>query len=355
MKAAGFLIDFTTHLDHLGVLCSFLDIPLIVTDDKIVNVARTYYPELRIERREISEVTSPEIMDEFDFLLYTSKVWAYETYAYAREIYNKPVRIAYCPHGNSDKGHSLEGMTSLPPNDIELYYGEHMLKHLKQMGALDIINETVRTGNFRLAYYHKHKAFYDELAHKEVFSHFKESKDTILYAPTWNTEECPSSFFDQCAGLINALPSHYNLIVKMHPLLEMRFPSHVHQLLGRYDSHKRVLFLEEFPSIYPLLAGCFLYLGDFSSIGYDFLAFDRPLFFFDPLQNEKKTRSHTLHTCGITLPTEGNIFSFIEAHLSENKKTYTSKRKEMYAYTFGKFKEAEEIKRNLLDLSPICS
>ena len=352
MKAAGFIIQHNTHLDHLGVLCELLDIPLIVTDDHLIETARTFYPNLRIERRELSDVTSPEIMDEFDFLFYTSKVWSYETYAYARWIYNKDVRVVYCPHGNSDKGHSLRGMADLPPNDIELFYGEHMLGHLKQMGTFDHINETIPTGNFRFAYYQKHRTFYDHLAEKEIFSQLKENKECILYAPTWSTEECPSSFLDQCAQLIDTLPNTYNLIVKLHPLLAEHHPAETYRLLGTYDRHESVLFVDHFPPIYPLLAGCSLYLGDFSSMGYDFLAFNRPLYFFDPLSDKGKNRGHTLHQCGMTLPPTENTFSFIENTLAENKKAYASKRLEMYAHTFGKPREIEVIKSALKKLSP---
>ena len=352
MKAAGFIIQHSTHLDHLGVLCELLNIPLIVTDDHLIETASTFYPNLRMIRCELADVTSPDMMDEFDFLFYTSKVWSYETYAYARWIYNKDARIVYCPHGNSDKGHSLEGESDLPPNDIELYYGDHMLNHLKQMGAYPLINETVPVGNFRLTYYKKHRAFYDNLVKKEIFSQFKEEKETVLYAPTWSTSECPSSFLAQCAELIDTLPKKYNLIVKLHPLLSEHHPAETYRLLGTYDSHERVLFVDNFPPIYPLLSHCALYLGDFSSVGYDFLAFNRPLYFFDPLNETEKNRGHTLHTCGMTIPEKQNPFTFIESTLAENKKAYASKRKEMYAYTFGSPKTPEEIKAALLKLAP---
>ncbi len=334
MKAAGFVIQHSTHLDHLGVLCELLNIPLIVTDENLIELAKTYYPALKIERREIADVTSFEILDEFDFLLYTSKVWAYETYGYARYIYNKSTRIVYCPHGNSDKGHSLKEMPDLPPSDIELYYGEHMLRHLKEMGALSSINALVRVGNFRLAYYKKHQSFYDALAQKQIFSQLDIRNPTYLYAPTWSTEECPSSFFTSCSRLIDALPKQANLIVKLHPLLEERSLAQTHRLIGAHSANKQVLFVDTFPPILPLLARCSAYIGDFSSMGYDFLAFDKPLFFFNPLQKER-TKSHTLHSVGLTLPQEGNPFTFIENHFEENLAQFSSKRKEMLEITFG--------------------
>ena len=87
-------------------------------------------------------------------------------------------------------------------------------------------------------------------------------------------------------------------------------------------------------------------------MGYDFLAFNRPLYFFDPLASQEKNRGHTLHACGMTLPAEENTFAFIERTLEENKKAYASKRLEMYAHTFGEPRNIKLIKDALQRLLP---
>ncbi len=349
MKAAGFIIHFDTHLDHLGVLCELLDIPLIVSEEHLFNAAHTFYPHLQVELRSYTDVTSKSIMEEFDFLYFSSRLWAWESYVFAREFYKNDVRIIYCPHGNSDKGHSLIAHPDYPESDIELYYGEHMYDLLEKKGAVDKAQGAIRLGNFRYSYYKKHRTFYNALAHKHIFAHLDPLKETILYAPTRPSDECPTSFFQECGTLIEKLPDQYNLLIKLHPVLEKDFPVETLQLLGKHSDTPRVLFTENFPPIYPILEQCAFYIGDFSSIGYDYLAYDRPLFFFDPFDGKEKTRSHTLHACGLTLPSRENPFPFIEKNLEENKHELSAERQKMYAHTFGEPRDIATIKQDILN------
>jgi CDP-glycerol glycerophosphotransferase (TagB/SpsB family) len=70
--------------------------------------------------------------------------------------------------------------------------------------------------------------------------------------------------------------------VKPHPNTERKYKIEL--------TRTKVRLLEHFPPIYPLLDRTDAYIGDMSSIGYDFLAYERPLFFLtkekaDPLSN----------------------------------------------------------------------
>jgi hypothetical protein len=349
MNSVGLTVGPITHLDHLGVLCDLLDIPLYVAEDELLQAAKTYYPNLRAELKSYAEITSCDLMHSFDALLFTSKVWACETCVLAKDLFKSPLRVIYCPHGNSDKGHSLQDELSYPANDIELYYGDHMLDLLKKIGVEKNARATIRIGNFRYYYYKKYQSFYDALIQKMIFSHLQHQRQTVLYAPTWNTEESPTSFFSACGKLIDQLPDCYNLIVKLHPFLEKDYPAQTYQLLGNYEGREGVMFLEDFPPIFPLLAHCDLYLGDFSSIGYDFLTFDRPLFFFDPFEQKGiKTQSHFLHQCGLTIPSDVPVFEFIAGNLEKNQKELSAARKKIYDYTFGEERSIEAIKQDLL-------
>ena len=159
-------------------------------------------------------------------------------------------------------------------------YGDHQLDLLRDSGALPLIRKTIRTGNYRLPYYLAHQARFDQLAEESVFKQFDQQRPTILYAPSWNDGENASSFAVLTETLIRELSDSFNLLIKLHPLLAEDSPALFYSLLSRYEGNRRVQFLVEFPPIYPLLAKCDLYLGDHSSIGYDFLAFDKPLFYF---------------------------------------------------------------------------
>lgn len=52
----------------------------------------------------------------------------------------------------------------------------------------------------------------------------------------------------------------------------LQFPEEIARLKS-----EGIQFIEDFPPIYPLLAQMDLYIGDMSSIGYDFLSFKRPM------------------------------------------------------------------------------
>lgn len=353
MKACGIIHGTDYLLDHLGVLCEELDIPLFVTDHKLLLCAKKYYPNLTISYADLPAVSSQEIFSQFDLLLYTSKVWACESYAYVKELYKLPTRIAYCPHGNSDKGFSFIGTKSYPASDIELYYGNHMKELLEEMGALKGVSLPIRTGNYRLAYYKKNRAFLDSLVEAEIFSRLPSNPKTALYAPTWSSAEATSSFFTSCLDLINSLPSDCNLIVKPHPFLERNDISAYYKLQGACSAKENILFVDSFPPIYPLLARCSFYIGDFSSIGYDFLSFDQPLFFFDSTENQHaSSRARYLHTCGMTLPKQTDPFAFIAKHEHENRLCLSTKRKEMYNYVFGEEVDTALLKKQLLQLQP---
>jgi hypothetical protein len=319
-------------LDHLGVLASFLEIPLITTSPKTVELCHAYYPQVDVIFKEEAELTPQYLADNYDTLFVSYRFWRAEMHPLFQLYCNKQMRMVFCPHGNSDKGHSF---TEHPAQDISLVYGEHMRALLTHSGAMKDIGHTVVTGNYRLPFFLKHRDFYEAAARKLIFGKLDPNKKTIFYAPTWEDKENPSSFYAHCAALIEELPETYNLLIKLHPFLfNDRFALTTH-ILEKYRDHPSVLFLEEFPPIYPLLALSDIYFGDFSSVGYDFLAFDRPMYFF-PM------RDSFLHQCGMMLPEKG-IFEYVEKTLSENQAKFSSVRKKIYSYAFGEEKTGQAV------------
>lgn len=171
------------------------------------------------------------------------------------------MRFVFCPHGNSDKGHSLQNHVQ---QDVSLVYGDHLLALLEQSGAAEKIRHIVRTGNYRYHYYLEHKEFFDALAEEKVFSRFKKEKPVVLYAPTWSDSENPGSFFSATDRLIEELSGEYNILIKLHPFLMEHHPAHTYALTHRYETHE-CTFPERFPSCLspfgpkcPLLGGLLL-------------------------------------------------------------------------------------------------
>jgi teichoic acid glycerol-phosphate primase len=338
VKAAGIILgSLEHHLDHMAVFCSLMGIPLIVTEEELLLQGQLYYPELQLIFWNCLDAPF-ETVKSFDTIFYsTPRVMFDEIFFIAEATLQKKMRTIWLPHGNSDKGHLSQSMEPLKNEETALVYGPKMIDFIHQ--ATDSPPRCVEIGNFRRNYYLKHQAFYDAV----VQSLNLPAKKTILYAPTWQDGENSSSFFLSTEQLIEQLPENCFLLIKLHPNLEQDIRTI--QLQLRYESHPNVKFLKRFTPIYPLLAKVDIYLGDMSSIGYDFLSFNRPMFFFNPMNRELSHPSLYLHQCGRTLQSAENIFEIIEetqSHLSEVRKM-------VYDYTFGKEKSWDLIKQNILE------
>lgn len=334
-KMVAILSGPATLLDHLGVLASLLEIPLIVTEEKTYALAKQFYPQLDVSLKDSITLSPDFLAENFELILHSGKFWTAQFLPLYQLLGHNHVRFAYCPHGNSDKGHSLKTHVE---QDIALIYGDHMRDLLKRTGALDKTKATARTGNYRYRFYREHRKFYDT-----CLPALDRKKKTILYAPTWQDQETPTSFFQACSSVVEQLAPSYNLIIKLHPLLEQYHPGQTHSLLGKYENQPGVIFLTDFPPIYPLLSVADAYLGDFSSIGYDFLAFDKPMFFFNLTQE-----SHIgvfLHQCGVQIKTVNNLLALIQSHW--NQEPLSALRKQIYHYAFGEERDPRELKKDL--------
>lgn len=328
------------HLtDHLAPLCTILDIPLLLTDSNDADKIKKYYPGLKTLVWEWSAFKLPFLFDQFNFFI-QSEYWHREKFYSAVQSFapkGKKIRNLHCPHGFSDK---IFWFKEAVWEDMTLYYGERMLEIWKEEGVDRDLHQAIRCGNYRRLYYEKHKRYLDELCEKEVWSYFNKKQPLILYAPTCIDQEGATSFLE-AAILLDRLPSAYNMLVKLHPSLEEKANAEVYRLIGKYQNKSNVLFLKDFPLIYPLLAGCNIYIGDMSSIGYDLLSFECPMFFLNQLKRDvSKDKRCMLYRCGTVIqPEEYSRFysmmetslQFMEVHKNSLKAIKTA----LYQKAFG--------------------
>lgn len=324
MKAACLLYGNDQHyLDHLAPLASFLQIPLITTEEGIQEQLSTYYPDVEGIFWDYLDVHF-SLVNRFDTIFYAfTREHFEESFAFAQDHFQKKIRTVWCPHGNSDKNN----LGALQGEEFLLTYGKKMDDLLKKK---KIKKPKFSLGNYRFAYYQKHLKFYQDLLEKELSS-LPRDNPCFLYAPTWQDYENSSSFDSAFPYLLNNLPDSVNLLIKLHPNTWAKYPFEVERAFYPYENKKNLLLLRDFPAIYPILERVDAYIGDASSIGYDFLRFNKPMFF---LNNKRKT---PLSECGFTIAENDypKIYSIIE-----NKKNADSpfvlKRKKLYSYTFGK-------------------
>lgn len=305
------------HLDHVAVWAHLKGIPLIATDESVAAQAEKFYPGLEVVFWDSFEAPEKLVSAYDTIYCCLPRPLFDEAFFIAQKLLRKTVRTIWLPHGNSDKGHLAPSMEGLQHDAEALAYGQKMVDFLKLKNVYDHL-QVKQVGNFRLAYYQQHKLFYDRLVEERI----PVKQKLFLYAPTWKDTENSSSLDGAWKPLIEKLPDGYALAIKPHPNADC----------PDIGEHPNVFLLKDFPPIYALLNRSAAYIGDMSSIGYDFLAFDRPMIFLNPNRRDPKLDPGLfLHRCGRTVAPEeyGKIYDLIEG-----QDELSAVRKEVYRYTF---------------------
>lgn len=340
LRGVGYLQgNLEHHLDHLAPFCSLMGWPLVVTEEKIFEWAHLYYPRLQVFLWSSLEATF-EVTRHFDLVVTTLPRVAFdELFFIAEASLGKRLRTMWLPHGNSDKGHLVPWMEALQSEETVLVYGPRMIDFLAQKKVLHTIKNIIPIGNFRFAYFQKHREFYNKLLDSMHLT-----TPFVLYAPTWSDAELSSSFEGAIDHVIHELSS-FPLVVKPHPNAADK-PLVIQKKLS-YDS--KVTWLDHFPPVYPLLERTSHLIGDFSSIGYDFLTFNRPMFFFNPTQRPEKDEGRFLQRYGTTL-TQSNLSSLsLYIKKQHYQKELHPMREQLYHHTFGAGTSWELISSQLLE------
>ena len=235
-KAVGLNPQSQIHYtDHLAVVCILMDIPLIFIDPLDYSLGSRYYPGLKTELVDYQDLSPEYLIANYD-VLFLSDLWDkntfHEKFGPLEKKYKKTLRHVHCPHGFSDKGFYLKKCAN---EDIALLYGQNMIDQLKYHEVFENLSHYVITGNYRYTYFKQHRKFYDEIIEKEVLSSFAKKQPVILYAPTWLDLEESTTFFDAYAYILGNLPDDYNLIVKLHPRLELDDTANYYHIVGQYS------------------------------------------------------------------------------------------------------------------------
>ncbi|MBM3200904.1 MAG: hypothetical protein FJZ56_00675 [Chlamydiae bacterium] len=338
MDIAGFIYGSDTHyIDHLAPLCDLFNIPLFITEESLERQIQKFYPTV-ITYLESKETICKKILKNYRAIFsclpspMIRKIFFFEEH-----VMRKKILPIWAAHGNSDKGRNTLFMEALFEEKIALVYGQNMIDFLDQKNVLKKLYAHIQVGNYRHHYYLQRKLFYDRLVINEVTSKFREKKPILLYAPTWGRDEKTSPVTLDLPKIVSDLPDHYNLIVKMHPNTLTLHP----HLENKMENRPNLLFLYDFAPIYPLLNVIDGLIGDFSSINYDFLTFEKPLFF---LGEKEKT---AIRECGITIENRAEIFQTIDKHLFDESKMFKEKKQTLYAYTFSLVKSYEMVQKQI--------
>lgn len=336
------------YTDHLAVMSVLMNMPLLFMEEADCEFAKKYYPGLNAQIAEFNDFNKEFLIANYD-ALFMSDLWNQEDFHAQYHLlemkYNKRLRSVYVPHGFSDKGFYLKDCVY---EDIALIYGQNMMDLLKHQHVLDKLNSYVITGNYRYTYFKKNRDFYDRIVQEEIFNKLDKTKPTILYAPTWMDAEESTTFFDS-ASFFSTLPNDFNMIVKLHPRLELDDVANYYNIIGKHEGKPNMLFIKDFPS-YPLMALADAFLTDLSAMGYDFLAFNKPMFFLNKHRRNSQTdRGLFLYRCGVEILPENfdKIYRIIKENIDQDNR-FKKIRSDIYEYTFGKERPFLDIKHDIL-------
>ena len=298
-KTAALLFGKDTHhVDHLAPFCSLFELPLFFTDETLFHLARNQYENLTAYLEPSTSVCM-SIAKHFDQLITTlPKALVAPLFLVEQTVLQKKLATFWLPHGASDK----KNLAALEEEDHLLVYGEKMKRLLPEK----VQHKTTLIGNFRYRYFLQHAPFYETLLQNT----FIFGKENYLFAPSWEEKEIP--FWVE--SLIERKPEHVHLFLKLHPNTTI---SEV--LQEKYRAHKKVTFMDTFTPIYPLLSKMDRLFTDISSIGYDFLTFDRPIHF-------TTTKQEDLQQAG--------ELALLESPYKFSTKDFSAQRKALYAQTF---------------------
>lgn len=318
-------------LDHIAPLADLLNVPLILNDEECFQKATFFYPNQQIELRESLEFSLQEIAERADILI-SCKYFLPHLSSLFETLYKKKISLIFCPHGQSDKGFQAPLLAPYINQEMVFLYGALQKEMLQKLDLWEKIKNHFFIGNYRLHHYKKNQAFFKKKADEIIFSHLKKELPTLLYAPTWNDSDQATSFFSLAKRLAEEMPTDWNLIVKPHPLLEKRATGAYYQALNHLEKIPNLFLLDDCPFIYPLLEKVDVYLGDASSIGYDFLFFNRPLFFAAPSHLYKGP----IRECGQDLNDTEKLYKLLE---KKEDPSFQEKRACLYPKAFQDFLE----------------
>lgn len=240
----GILASFPHHLDHLAPLSYYEKFPLLVRNNQTEEALVNFYPWVDYYRLE----TFPhrDLIETF-ISTSTSETPLKELH---HALYGKKPKMLRFHHGFSDKY-----------QDFSLYDAVLCYKDFP---------------NYRLRFYQEFKKEITETAKK--FLPIQEKANPLLLALTWDSPNIEEKLNWLCQH-----PYKDRFVFRVHPILAERELMHI-KLHAKYNIH---LLDHTCPYIYPFLDLHAGILTDRSSIGYDSLYFQKPLFVLDEVPLKK--------------------------------------------------------------------
>jgi hypothetical protein len=325
------------HVEHLAPWCAMLRMPLLVADHGALPAVAATYPGVAVERlRGVAFPAEPATLaralaSRAPRAVFYSDLFSRKALRAMLGGARDAPRVVYVPHGFSEKRQDWARGTAF--QDVAVLYGQHAFDQLAALGVAGYLHHFIVAGNLRAAYHRAHAAHFRALLAPLGLDGAAPAR-TLLYAPTWRDAIGSSSFFKAFAAFVTGLPSGWRLIVKLHPHLE-RDAATIDALAslcrGR-DAH----LVRASPLCYPFLDLADAYVGDMSSLAYDFLATGRPMFFANAAAGSPADAAGSrLFACGTVIAPErfGDLYRIVDEAWAHDAERFGPARAALEAYT----------------------
>ena len=325
------------QVEHLAPWCELLRIPLLVADNGPLHAVAHAYPGLAVERAH--GIVLPDAMSAFaGAIMERAPRAVFYSDLFGRQPLRRlfggrrdAPRIVYVPHGFSEKRQDWARETAF--QDVAVLYGQHAFDQLVAMGVAGYLHHFVLSGNVRAGYHRRHAPWFRAQLAALGLDGPRPAR-TLLYAPTWQDAIGSSSFFRAFASFVGALPAGWRLIVKLHPHLE-RYASTI-DALSTLCRGRDVHLVRANPLCYPFLELADAYVGDMSSLAYDYLAYGRPMFFTNPTAGQATDAAHSrLFACGTVIGPDRyeDVYRIVDEAWPTDAERYGEARAALDAYT----------------------
>ena len=354
-KRGAAVAFYPHHVEHLAPICALMDLPMITCDSPGQAAAIACYPDIRAVI-----VPGPKVADVIERMCATLREMEIGVVYYCDLIERPalrryfrdraaPPRVVHCPHGFSEKRQLWARQVAF--QDVALLSGRHSVDQLAQMGVDRPECTILLAGDRRRLYFQQHRDFFARKRTAWGVPH-DDSRRTILYAPTWDDRIGSSSFFSAFAAMTEHVPQGSRLIVKMHPHLEKK-SDEVGKAVARCAGRDDVVIVRNCPLVHPFLECADVFVGDMSALAYDFLAYNRPMFFLNQAAGSAQDPAESLlFQCGTTIEPRryAEVYASIEQDSQHDATRFARARHALDEYTYLPARPPSELRAAIAEV-----
>lgn len=250
-------------------------------------------------------------------------------------------------HGTSDKKYIINKEASL--YDLIIVPGKRDFNRLNEKEKVRMV------GPFKLDKYINNKINMDDI--RERFK-LRDNQKVVLYAPTWenkNISRSHSSFKWLMPRLIDKKVETFTLIIKPHPNLFKVNPGMVKYSDSRLSNKENIIFLgeDQFVDTLDLMAVSDILITDISSVSSEFLAFNKPIIFYNHPDIKNNEEEKWIWQCGDVVDNVDDLFLAIRTNL-KNPKRHEKERKACAGELFYKL-DGKSTKRAVKEIVKILN